>query len=155
MSTELAVLTHKTLSEILSTTTEFQKSFLILKALGSDDHEAKRITGAATSTHLTWKTDERFTKALAEIYNGNYRAEAIEMFLDVNLPSVLGELLLICKSGMDGERPHKDKERAIEFYLKELCGVSKHVEKSMSIAQILMQVQSGQGFPRERINASE
>jgi hypothetical protein len=149
MSTALEVIPTKSLSELISKHSPLQKNFLILKALGSDDREARRLASVAESTYNTWKGEDAFKNTLVAIYDGHFHTEAIELFLDTNLPTVLGELLLICTSGSDGERPHKDKERAIEFYLKELCGVSKHVEKSMSIAQILLKVQEDKGVPKE------
>lgn len=153
MSKALTTTAPQSLESLIEDATPLQRNFLILKAMGSDDSEAKRIADVSQRTLQYWQDDERFLSISAAVAIGDHKAEAIEMFLDHNLPSVLGELLLICTSGKNGERPHKDKERAIEFYLKDLCGISKHTDKSMSIAKILLEVQDNDSFPKEEFSA--
>ena len=140
MEGEFSVIADNTLRTLSTPLSKMQKDFLCLKAMGSSDIEARRMAEVAESTFRLWKENEAFMDSYNIVGTGGYRTEAIEMWLDNQLPVVFSELMNIVSSGKDGGRAHKDKERAIEFFLKELLGISKHVDKSMSVASMLIAI---------------
>ena len=146
---DFKLITAPTLKEALTPLEHRQKTFLCFTAMGSDDSEARSLALVPESTLRLWKENPKFLNAYNFAKVGNFRTEAIDIWLDAQLPAVLSNLMNIIGSGTDGERPHKDKERAIEFYLKEMCGYSRHVDKSISLAGMLVDL------AKERENAKD
>ena len=139
MENEFALVEDTDLKIATKNFTKLQRDFLCFKAMGSKDGDARHQAGVAESTLREWKKDELFLNTYSLVGMGAHKTEGIEVWLDNQLPVVFSELMNIIGSGSDGNRAHKDKERAIEFFLKELCGISKHTEKSVSLAKLLVE----------------
>lgn len=140
MEGEYTLISPPSLKEALESFGTKQRNFLCFKAMGSDDGEARILASVPESTLRDWKSNELFLNAYNLTAAGDYRTAAIDIWLDAQLPTVLSQLMHIITSGTDGERASKDKEKAIEFYLKELCGYSRHVDKSISLAGMLVDI---------------
>lgn len=119
-----------------------QREYLLVKAMGCGDSDSRKLSLVTKSQVDGWRKHDYFSskETAIESSEGSWSRDALSVFLDGKLPYVIGELLGIIMSGADGERPHKDKEKAIEFYLKELCGVSKAVKASTNFEHFIIEM---------------
>ena len=143
--TELAAMPSTELGEILGGLTSTQRDYLLFRAMGTTDMEARKILKISVDRLYGWKKSGLFYQKyrIIEESEEQWAKDAVLMFFDANLPFVVWELLQICYSGSEKsayDKPHKDKERAIEFFLKELCGISRNVAKSYNFEQFLVEL---------------
>lgn len=137
METTEVANTNRTLEGLLSGLTHDQRDYLTFVAMKCDVVKARKLANISDSSVTGWRKSEDFCLKEMIVERGELSTEALDLYLDSKLPYVINELLGICLSGQDGEKPHKDKEKAIEFFLKDLCGVSKHVSKEMGFYRFL------------------
>lgn len=125
------------LESLLSGLNHNQREYLTLIAMNCDVVKARNLVNISDSTITGWRKSDDFCLKEMIVEKGDMNSEALTVYLDSKLPYVMHELVSICLSGGNGDKPHKDKEKAIEFFLKDLCGVSKHVNKEMGFYRFL------------------
>ena len=130
--------------------TSTQRDYLLMRAMGCSSDEARNILHINTDRLHNWKRSSPLFAAklqTMEHSDGQWARDALTIYLDINLPFVVHELLEICFSGSGRglyEKPHKDKEKAIEFYLRDLCGVSKAVKKAYNFEHFLLELSNAE-----------
>lgn len=140
---------QQSLEEVVAGLTSTQRDYLLMRAMGCSSDEARHLTKVNTDRLHNWRRASPLFVSKVEIIessDGLWAKDALTTFLDVNLPFIVHELLEICFSGSDKssyDKPSKDKEKAIEFYLRDLCGVSKAVKKVYNFERFLIELKDG------------
>lgn len=137
---------QQSLEEVVAGLTSIQRDYLLMRAMGCCNDEARHLLKIDTDRLQNWKkVSPLFLSkfAIIEASDGQWAKDALTIYLDINLPFIVHELLEICFSGSirsSYDRPSKDKEKAIEFYLRDLCGVSKAVKKVYNFERFLIEM---------------
>ena len=124
-------------SDILIGLNREQRNYLTFLAMKCESNDAMKLAKVRKEKKDKWMENSEFVSKELTVLENDFSTEALSIFLDTRMPFVLNSLVNICLSGEDGNRPSKDKEKAIEFYLKDLCGISKHVNKEMGFYKFL------------------
>lgn len=107
------------LKDLLESRTDLQRKYFTQLALGASRLEARRDAGVSDTSVDNWGKDLAFIEIEEIIESTNkFRDEAFTLFVGDNLPSVLVELMTIIKGN------GKDKEKAIEFFLKDMSSIT-------------------------------
>ena len=127
---------------VIAGLTKEQRDYLLMLAMGCSNVDARRLSNVSEAQVRSWRRSELFCQKenSIEASEGEWKRDSLSIYLDTKLPFVVGELLTICMSGNNGGKPHKDKEKAIEFYLKELCGVSRAIAKSTNFEHFIIEM---------------
>jgi len=140
MGTDLVA--QQNIESVMAGLPKEQRDYLLMRAMGCSVPDSRKLAVVTKNQVRSWRGNEWFCQkeAIVEASEGSWVRDSLSIYLDDQLPFVVSQLLSIILSGENGERPHKDKEKAIEFYLKELCGVSKAVRTSTNFEHFVIEM---------------
>lgn len=123
------------LKDLLENRTSLQKDYLTHLALGATRIEARRIANVSDTSLDNWGKELVFIE-LEELIESTdkFRNEALALFIGSNLPMVLSELITVIKGS------GKDKEKAIEFFLKDMSNITRKIDPKGAYEELLFRI---------------
>jgi len=120
---------------------------LSVLALRGDEIAARRLSSTDGKLVDKWRNDNIFKlrEEAVKRSEGEWRTEGFTLWLEDELPSVMEELMGIIHLEADEGRKLAVKERAVEFFLKDLCGLNRNIRKSVSIDKLILGIMEQEG----------
>ena len=124
-----------------------QRRYLSVLALRGDEIAARRLSSTDGKLVDKWRNDNIFKlrEEAVKRSEGEWRTEGFTLWLEDELPSVMEELMGIIHLEADEGRKLAVKERAVEFFLKDLCGLNRNIRKSVSIDKLILGIMEQEG----------
>ena len=124
-----------------------QRQYLSVLAMRGDEILARRLSNNDAKVVENWRTDTVFAnrEAVIQASEGQWKTDGFALWLDDELPEVLSELVNIVHMEPDNAKALAVKEKAVEFFLKELCGLTKNIRKSVSFDKLILGLMEQEG----------
>jgi len=123
------------LKKLLEPRTPKQREYLTCLALGASRIDARRMVSVSDSSLDNWSKDLAFIEVEELLESTDrFKDEALTLFIGDNLPFVLTELMIVIRGN------GKDKEKAIEFFLRDLSDVMHKVDKKGAYEEMLVRI---------------